>query len=173
MAGLGYLEVVQEHFTVLALAFSAVLAASFAEGIATATLAIEALYSLIPTVLLLVALLFIGPLFLFSLKLWACRVNGWNDYMGLASGYVEAFGRKWLRGENPSGEPLLGTPDLQSLADLTNSVNAVREMRWAPISRRLVLCFSAAALLPLLPLALFKYPLSEVAARVFQIITGL
>jgi hypothetical protein len=173
VAGLGYLEIVQEHFCALALAISVVLSASFAEGIAAGSMAFETLYHQIPMVLFLVALLFLGPLLLFMPRLWACRVIGVRDYTRLASDYVDAFERKWVRGENPSGDSVLGTPDLQSLADLTNSVTVVHAMRWGPASRRLVLGLVAATLFPMLPLVFFRYPVSEVAARVFQSLTGL
>jgi hypothetical protein len=171
--GLGYLEVVQEHFTPLAAAISAVFSASFAEGIISGTMAFETLYRLIPMVLLLNAVLFIGPLFLFSAKLWICRITGWSEYMRMASRYVNNFDRKWIRGENASGESLLGTPDMQSLADLTNSVNVVRNMRIIPAGQRLMVQLAASAILPLLPLSFLKYPVADVAVRLFQMLTGL
>jgi hypothetical protein len=136
-------------------------------------MAFEALYRQIPLALLLVALLFIGPLFIFSFKLWDRRITGWREYMGMASRYVNAFDRKWIKGENPSGEALLGTPDMQSLADLNNSVTVVRELSCVPASRRLVLGLAASAILPMCPLVFFKFPVSDVAARLFQMLTGL
>ena len=173
VAGLGYLEVVQEHFVALAVAIAAVFAASFAESIASGAMAFETLNLMVPLVLLGVAVLFVGPLFIFSPRLWEARVTGWNEYMGMASRYVGAFDRKWIRGENPSGEPLLGTPDMQSLADLSNSVTIVREMQWAPGSRRLVVGLAASVIVPMLPLLLLKYPVADLAARLFQMLTGL
>lgn len=172
-AGLGYLEVVQEHFTTLAVAIAAVYAASFAENIAAGSMPFESLYLLVPLLVLAAAVLFIGPLFIFAPKLWACRVLGWSEYMNMASRYVGAFDRKWIRGENPSGEALLGTPDLQSLADLSNSVSIVREMQWVPGSRRLLLGLAASVVVPMLPLVLLKYPIDELIVRLFQTLTGL
>ena len=133
-------------------------------------MAFETLYRLIPVVLLLNAVLFIGPLLIFSPKLWSCRVTGWNEYMAMASRYVNAFDHKWVRDEKVTGEDQLGTPDMQSLADLTNSVNVVRHMRWVPASRRLIMEVAASAILPLLPLFLFKYPLSELFWKLLDII---
>ncbi len=172
-AGLGYLEVVQEHFAALVVALSAVMAASHAESLASGVMAFETLYRQVPVFLVLIAVIFVGPAGFFACRLWACRVQGWRDYMGMGSRYVNGFDRQWIRGENPTSEPLLGTPDMQSLADLTNSVNVVREMQWAPASRRLVLSLGIAAILPMLPLVLFKYPVSDVAAKLFQALTGL
>jgi hypothetical protein len=171
--GLGYVEVVQEHFFPLALTISAVFSASFAEGIITGTMAFEALYYLIPGVLLLIAALFIGPLFLFTAELWNCRETGLGEYMAMASRYVLAFDRKWVRDENASGESQLGTSDIQSLADLTNSLNVVRNMRLVPGGRRLVLPLAVCSVLPMLPLLLLKFPVNEIAAGLFRAITGL
>jgi len=172
-AGLGYLEVVHEHFAPLAVAVSLVYSAAFAEDISSGKMAFESLFRLVPLVLLAVAALLIGPLFIFSPRLWACRITGWRRYMGMASSYVDAFERKWIQGENPTGEPIIGTADLQSLADLTNSVNIVREMRWIPMGNRLLVSLSAAVIVPLLPLLLLKYPVTELAEKLFQTLSGL
>jgi hypothetical protein len=172
-AGLGYLEVVQEHFATLVVAIAVVYSASFAENIAAGLMPFESLYLLVPLLFLGVAVLFVGPLFIFAPKLWACRVTGWSEYMGMASHYVGAFDRKWIRGDNPAGDLLLGTADMQSLADLNNSVSIVREMQWVPGSRRLLLGLAAAVVVPMLPLALLKYPIDELMVRLFQTLTGL
>jgi hypothetical protein len=46
--------------------------------------------------------------------------------MGLAARYVTEFEAKWTGDSIPADARLLGTPDLQSLADLTNAVNVVK-----------------------------------------------
>jgi hypothetical protein len=171
-AGLGYLEVVHEQFIPLVLAISAVFSASCAEDIISGRMAFESMYSHIPILLLLTAVLFIGPLLVFSRRLWVCRSTGLSEYMGMASRYVNAFDRKWVRDEKASGESQLGTADLQSLADLTNSVSVVRGMRWIPAGRRLVLELAACVILPLMPLLLLKYPFEQLAARSFRMLTG-
>jgi hypothetical protein len=172
-AGLGYLEVVQELFAPLVVAISAVIAASFAEGISSGTMKFEALYHLIPTVLVLNVAIFVAPLFIFSRKLWRCRVIGLSEYMAMASRYVHAFDHKWLRDEKVPDDSQLGTADIQSLADLTNSVRVVRDMRTAPVSRRLLLTLGVSAIIPLMPLLLLKYPIVELAEKVFMALAGL
>jgi hypothetical protein len=67
----------------------------------------------------------------------------------------------------------MGTSDLQSLADLSNSVGIVRNMRWVPVSTRLLIAVVIAALLPMLPLFLFKYPVAELVQRVLNKLAGL
>lgn len=172
-AGLGYLEVVHAQFTPLIFGLSALQSASFAEEISAGSMAFEAIFPAIVVILAVDAVLFLAPLFIFSTKLWACRIKGLSDYMAFASRYVNGFDRKWLGNSPTSQEPLLGTADLQSLADLGNSIDVVRNMRWVPISLRLVKDIVLAALLPLMPLLLLKYPAAELAAKFFARLTGL
>jgi hypothetical protein len=171
--GLGYLEVVHTEFTPLVLAISAVQSASLAQDIASGRMTFDAIYSGVAFVLLADAVLFLGPLYVFLRKLWACKVKGLSDYSALAERYVNAFDRKWLGAGPAPGEPLLGTADIQSLADLSTSVGIVREMRLVPISPSLVMYLAVAALLPLLPLVLFKYPLADLLAKFFGRLSGL
>ena len=92
--------------------------------------------------------------------------------MEIASRYVFAFDRKWRLGDNPAAEPLLGTPDMQSLADLNNSMTLVREMRWLPAGRRLLICLSAAVIVPLVPLLFLKYQIKDLLTNLFQSMAG-
>lgn len=172
-AGLGYMEIVQTHFTPLVLAISAVQSASFAEGLSAGTMSFEVVYPALTFILVFAAVLFLGPLFIFTPRLWACRVKGLSDYMTFAAHYVNNFDRKWLSANAVPEERLLGTPDLQSLADLGNSINMVRNMRWVPLSTRLAAYLAIAALAPALPLLLLKYPVAELAQKFFTRLTGL
>jgi hypothetical protein len=173
VAGLGYLEVVHAHFTPLILALSVIPAVMVADGIASGAMTIEAMTPSLAWILILDLALFVGPLFLFAPKLWECRRKGLRDYMEFAAKYVKAFDRKWMDPNTPKGETLLGTPDLQSLADLSGSVAIVRTMRWAPVSLRLFATFVGAALLPIVPLLLIQYPAGELVERLFTSIIGL
>ncbi|MGE5318905.1 MAG: hypothetical protein ACM3KD_01870 [Hyphomicrobiaceae bacterium] len=172
-AGLGYLEVVHAHFTPMILALSVVQAAMLAEELSSGTASFEAIYPAFALVLVVVAVLFLGPLFIFMSWLWACRVKGLSDYMVFGSSYVNGFDRKWLGAAGADREPLLGTPDLQSLADLGNSISVVRDMRVVPISLLLLKDYALTALLPFLPLFLFKYPVADLAEKFFARLTGL
>jgi hypothetical protein len=59
----------------------------------------------------------------------------------VAERYVHEFDAKWLRGGSPAGDALLGSGEIQSLADLANSFDMVRTMR-APRLPRMPLCAS-------------------------------
>jgi hypothetical protein len=169
--GLGMLEAVHERFTPLVAALSVLECASLAESISTGMLAATAVYPAIASLLLLDATLFLGPLLMFTDKLWAARTSGVGMYMNLAASYVTEFEAKWTR--NAPAAQLLGTPDLQSLADLANAVNVVKGMRWITVSPRLLAMMTAAAVVPLAPLVLFQYPIAELAQRLFSRLIGL
>jgi hypothetical protein len=172
VAGLGILEDVHEHFTPLALAFSAILSASFAEQIFSHTLPFEALYYMIPIVFLLNLFFFVAPLLVFSKKLWDCRVNGLHEYMLMASRYTDAFQEKWINDKTVTGQSQLGTADIQSLADLTNSVKIIHHMRSIPASKRLVIAFAVSTLLPFFPFVFMKFNFNELLVKLFEIVAG-
>ena len=171
--GLGYLELVHTEFIPLVLAISAVQSASVAQAIGSGRITLDAIYPGVAVTLLADAVLFLGPLGVFCRRLWECKVKGMSDYSALAEQYVNAFDRKWLGAGPAPGEPLLGTADIQSLADLSNSVSIVREMRLVPISPSMLMYLAVAALLPLLPLVLFKYPIADLLAKFLGRLSGL
>lgn len=170
--GLGYLETVHTRFAPLAFAISVVVAAKLAEEIATSGSGLSDAYPEMATTLFVDAALFLAPLLLFMPKLRACQEKGLRDYGVLGARYTHAFEQKWIVAAGQD-EPLLGTADIQSLADLANSVEVVRKMRLAPVGLRLLAIIGVAAALPMLPLLLFEYPLADLARMLFQKLAGL
>lgn len=173
VAGLGYLEVVHAHFTPLVAALSLVQSSMIADSVRAGTITVASMTPSLSWILAVDAVLFLGPLLLFSPGLWACRRRGLQDYMALASRYVTGVDRMWVYSEAPPGEPLQGMTDVQSLTDLAGTMDLVRSMRTAPITLRLVLLYAGAAVAPLLPLVLFEYPASELIRDLFRSLLGL
>src|SRR6516165_1999329 len=62
-----------------------------------------------------------GPLLMFAPQLARVRRTGLSDYGLLAQRYVEGFRDKWIPSDGIKPDELLGTGDIQSLADLGNS----------------------------------------------------
>jgi hypothetical protein len=83
---------------------------------------------------------------------------------------VREFDAKWLRGGTPGGEALVGSADIQSLADLANSFDVVRTMRIAPITRDAIVRLAAAVLVPIVPLALTMMSLEDLLKRLFGLV---
>jgi hypothetical protein len=111
----------------------------------------------------------LGPMLVFTPLLAAAKRRGLSEYGTLATAYVEEFDEKWLRG-GANGEAILGSADVQSLADLGNSFSVVREMRAIPFVLDDVTVLVGATVLPLLPLLLTVMPLEELVSRLVKII---
>ena len=101
------------------------------------------------------------PLTFFAMQLARARRAGWREYGALGSRYVESFQQKWLAGAAPENEPLIGSADIQSLADLANSFEVVKEMDALPFNKNTVLGLAIVIVLPLLPLTLTMIPLDQ------------
>jgi hypothetical protein len=109
------------------------------------------------------------PLTFFFRLLARTKRAGRRAYGAVASDYVNAFREKWVDGTPPAGEPMLGSSDIQSLADLTNSYAVVSEMRVLPFSRTDVVKLAVLIAMPLLPLVLTMIPLEEMIDRVLRV----
>ena len=113
-------------------------------------------------------LVLLGPLTMFTPLLARTKRNGLGEYGTLATGYVTDFDEKWVRGGTE--EEILGTGDIQSLADLANSYTVVREMKLVPFGRGDIVYLVGATAFPLLPLLLTIMPLEELVDRIIKII---
>jgi hypothetical protein len=111
----------------------------------------------------------LSPLVLFSPLLAAAKRKGLRDYGGLGSRYVQGFEEKWIQGGASKDEELLGSGDIQSLADLGNSFAVVQEMRLVPFGLKDVSRLTAAAAAPLLPLVLTILSLEELVTSLIKI----
>ncbi len=111
-----------------------------------------------------------GPLLVFSPQLARTRRLGLDEYGTLAERYVREFDGKWLRGGAGASEPLMGSADIQSLADMANSFAVVRGMRRTPITRDAILLMAVAVLAPLVPLLLTVMPVEELTKKLFGLV---
>src|SRR5215469_1007261 len=152
LGGLGFLSNTAYAFEVLLLAHGALLAAQIANRIFFAGARLPEFKLAIAAVAAFLLCLVFGPLLLFAPQLARTKRTGLNEYGTLAERYVRDFDVKWLRGGAPGDEPLMGSGDIQSLADLSNSFEVVRSMRLAPVTRDALLQLTASVLVPLVPL---------------------
>jgi len=109
------------------------------------------------------------PLGFFARQLEQAGRIARREFGTLASRYVDDFHRKWIESGVRAGEPLLGTSDIQSLADLANSFEVVNRIRLFPINKEAIVRLAVMVALPLLPLALTMFPLDEIVRRVFKL----
>jgi hypothetical protein len=112
----------------------------------------------------------LGPLLMFTPKMAAAKRKGLADYGLLAQRYVDGFEERWVRGDAESSEQLLGSADIQSLADLGNSFEIVREMKPLPFGVDEITRLAVVTALPLFPLLLTIFSAEELVLRVIRVL---
>jgi hypothetical protein len=168
--GLGFLGTSTFAFTPLLLGQSVIVSAMIAGRILHEGAQLPAFKYELAGALVLALLQALGPLLVFVPGLLAAKRRGLREYGLLADRYVREFDRKWLHGGANPDEALVGTADIQSLADLGNSFAVVSKMRAVPFGKETVLQLLAVTALPLLPLALTMFPLDELIRRVLGVL---
>ncbi len=170
VGGLGFLSNTVYAFTPLAVAHGALLAGMIANRIFYLGATLPAFKVEIAVVLIFLLAVVLGPLLVFAPQLAQAKRTGTREYGTLAQRYVREFDAKWLRGGAPAEEPLVGSADIQSLADLANSFEVVRTMRLAPVTKEALLQLAVATLAPVVPLALTMMSLEELLKKLFGIL---
>jgi len=115
-------------------------------------------------------LITLGPLVMFTPQMGAAKRKGLADYGLLAQRYVDAFAQKWVNESGAQSEELLGTGDIQSLADLGNSYGMVRDMRPLPFWWEDVARLALVTVAPFAPLLLTVFSLDDLVTRVLKIV---
>jgi len=168
--GLGFLSLTPIGFAPLLAAHGALLAGLIANRIFFQGARLPDFKGELFVVVAFLLLLVLGPLLPFAPHLSAARRGGLREYGALADRYVREFDDKWLRGGAAAGEPLVGSPDIQSLADLANSFEVIRSMRLVPFTRNTVVQLAVITLLPVAPLLLTMVSLEELVRHVLQMV---
>jgi hypothetical protein len=115
-------------------------------------------------------IVFAGPLIVFSPRLAWVKRTGLRRFGGLGQTYAREFREKWLEGARPADEPLVGSGDIQSLADLGNSFSAAEQMRLTPIRLRAAINFVIAFLAPIAPLLLTVMPAEKLLQQAIGLV---
>jgi hypothetical protein len=169
-AGLGFLGLLSYAFGPILFAQGTLLAALIADRVIYDGQTLNAFKMEAGGLVAFFVFFVLSPLIVFTPHLARARRQGLADYGRLASRYVLEFDKKWVDGGAPQGEELIGSGDIQSLADLGNSYAVVREMRVVPFGLKDVVRLAATTAAPLLPLALTIISLEELVTRLIKII---
>ena len=110
--------------------------------------------------------LVLGPLTVFAPQILAAKRRGLREYGAFAADYTREFHRRWLCCADHDAEPLLGTGDIQSLADLGNAYAVIKEIKAVPFNRDMLLQLVWATLVPFAPLVFTMIPLDELLDRI-------
>jgi hypothetical protein len=119
--------------------------------------------------LLALLLLVLIPLSFFVVHLERAQRVAAGEFGVLSSHYVNDFRDKWVQQISNDAEPILGTPDIQSLADLGHSFDAVSEISLLPFGKGAVIRLGAILIVPLLPLTLTMVPLKQIVDWILRL----
>jgi hypothetical protein len=169
-AGLRFLSTTVFAFIPLIVAHGALLAGNIANRIFYAAAHLPEFYLEIALLVGFMLLIFLGPLVVFAPKVNEAQRRTWLTYGRLAQRYVRDFEAKWLRPDGVAEESPLGTGDIQSLADMANSMNSSFGTTVVPITRQAVIQVVVATLVPIAPLVLTMIPAKDLAAKLFQLL---
>jgi hypothetical protein len=168
--GIGFLAGVTRAFAPLLFAQGVLLAGALANTILYEGEVLTSFYVEVVLFVAFVVFIIIAPLLLFTIPLAAAKRQGVREYARLSRQYADEFAEKWMRGARPADEALIGSADIQSLADLGNSFDKVRGMSVIPITRGAVAQLVIAALLPLVPLLLTLISFEELLKRIVKVL---
>ena len=163
--GLGFLASIVHAFTPLLVAHGVLLAGLIADRIFFGGAALPQFTVEIIVAVGALVFLVLGPLIVFVPQLARAKRVGLGEYGVLAQRYVREFDEKWVRGKRDPDEPFVGTGDIQSLADLGNSFEVIKTMRYVPFSKETVFQLGVVTLVPLAPLLLTMISLEELLKR--------
>lgn len=167
--GLGFLSMTSFLFAPLILAHGVMFSGFIANSIFFAGAQLTHFILVILALVLFVLLIVIGPQLVFSPSLMQAKRTGLRDYGVLSSWYVREFDFKWIRG-GVIDERLIGSGDIQSLADLANSFQVIRDIRSVPFDKETVFQVIFMVMVPIFPLILTMIPLEELIKKFIQAI---
>jgi hypothetical protein len=169
-AGLGFLAQISYAFGPLLVAQGTLLAGMIADRIFFAGAKLPQFKVEIVALGAVAVLMVVGPLLVFAPRLGRLKRSALREYGAFAQRYVSEFEQKWLRGGAPPGETPLGSGDIQSLADLGNSFEVIRQMRAVPFTLRALVRLALVTLAPVAPLALTMISAEELLQRLIKVV---
>jgi len=154
-------------FCLVVAGLSSVLSATWGTELVFEGASLSAYGKLLTAWVLIALLSTMGPLVLLTPQLLRARRRGRRDFGKLATSYTRQFENKWIH-STPEAR-LLGTSDLQSLADLGGSFQVVRDMRAFLFQGKDLVVVLLASAGPMLPLLLTQVPLREILERLLEV----
>jgi len=169
--GIGFIGDNQRFFAFIAFALGAVFSGVYGNEILYANFPITGISAPAVTIALVLVLYIQLPAVFFFPILRITKRRAIFEYGELALGYASEFDSKWIRGKHDPEEPLMGSGDIQSLADLGNSYLVIEDMKIVPFGWKTTAGLAASFIFPILPLFLTVMPLKDLVKTVMKVLT--
>jgi hypothetical protein len=160
--GLGFLGETHRLYAIFIFAYAATASAIACREVLFDKVPIESYKIPVAALIIIMLLIFLGPLFMFAPVLLRTRRKGLHEYSTLACKLGRLYDQKWARGITPVGESLLSTPDNTSLANYSRDYELVDRMRVFPFEPRTAGALALAGLIPMVPLLATVMPMEEI-----------
>jgi len=159
--GLGFMAMYPSTFNYLIFALSCIAATASLHEMHYAGVTLDMLWPFFWGWVGLMALIFIGPLFVFYPMLSRLQDEAMLKFGKLAAEHNRAFEHKWLE-PGRHGSESLGVSDFASSANLGRSFDLVKSMRLVPVSKETFKPLLVASGLPWLAVAATGMPIQDV-----------
>jgi len=168
--GIRFLVLPSSSFSIYLAALSVMFSSSWAMQLANGGIKVKDFVPDAVTFVVASLIAALGPLLVFIPQLFQAKRQALAQYGRLAMDYVYRFHQRWI---GMKTDDLLGTSDIQSLADLGNAYRVIEESRiLIPVWKDAVRAFTVMAI-PMLPLLLFEIPLEQLLRRVAKAVFSL
>jgi hypothetical protein len=169
-SGLKFLNSSLVGFMPLAFTFGVITAGASANQLLYNNATAETVQTLAIGLIVVVLVLFVGPLLIFVFKLHAKKVEGIYSYGALANDVGRQFEEKWLTNSQESRSGALEAPDFSATTDLYQIVANVHDMKLFPFELRAVVSLIVAAVLPFVPVVLMMMPIKLIVTELARLL---
>jgi hypothetical protein len=168
--GLQFVGASVRNFVPLGFALSAVVAGGVTERVARMGASLFGFKFVIGALVVVLFLLFVGPVLVFTGKLIEARRKGILEYGGLAGAVGRQLEQQWVRPLKGVDEKALDVQHFSATTDLYQLVSNVYQMKAVPLDLQDLIAMIVMILLPFLPALLIEMPLDEILADLVKVL---
>lgn len=169
--GLGFIGWGMASFASVLMAVSAVVSAGFADEILNRGESLNSLKFHVIAFVVGTLILLHAPLLAFSGQISRCRFKGLLEFGALVWRHDRAFDEKWLvHSPDAKRENILGSVDVQSMADIATCYEHVNRMWLIPFDSKAFAVLVVSALIPMVPLLGTTVPWKEILMKLSELL---
>ena len=168
VGGLSFIRITQAQYGIAAFALSCAVCGVTAQAVHYLHMKLESFADMGLLFLVLMLIVFAGPLLAFTPQLLNCKMSGTFTYGKLVGQLNRDFAGRWLGDEKTRDDKLIDTGDPSALADMNGGYEAVMNMRPVLFDRTFLVGYIVVICLPALPLVASVIPLKSLLKQIFD-----